>query len=421
MQRSMWQAGALTAICTFALTVAVPQPTPWPKVFHAYMLKHRDGQVGHTDLFYDWPGGGNLHIDRISGQPPFFDNERQNGSTYYYTPGGSCKAQLCGVWLCTGSFAGFSLGPSATVEALHLANHSCGELTSEGFAQGDCMSHRDSAGASDFRVDEIESLREELRRLSIRVEEQETELARLRGASAEATEAGSEEAPSPAAADTDLPDITPRPGSWSYREEVARQVGAFLRRSLNGEHRGASGRGLLPNLQNRIYIVVRDYQGTVYDPVRIENRFHRVRALCQDYTSELMEVLALKDSSFQPHHLQFWTDNVIKKASPVEDSFQAVDDQLVQLDKDARASAFRQDTLKLTRDCAQLAQLYKAEANHERSMRIQKVSHLKAQNLAGATYIKKFMSKNARHVAGRTGELEAAADEARNHTLHSGS
>eukprot|EP00438_Fugacium_kawagutii_P008727 Skav234438 [mRNA] locus=scaffold1999:32329:32733:- [translate_table: standard] len=134
-----------------------------------------------------------------------------------------------------------------------------------------------------------------------------------------------------------------------------------------------------------------------------------------------MEVLALKDSSFQPHHLQVWNDNVIKKASPVEDSFQAVDDQLVKLDKDARASAFRQDTLKLTRDCAQLGQLYKAEANHERAVRIQKVSHLKAQNLAGATYIKKFMSKNARHVAGRTGELEAAADEARNHTLHSGS
>eukprot|EP00435_Cladocopium_sp_Y103_P019648 s2549_g4.t1 len=49
--------------------------------FHAYMLKHRNGQVGHTDLFYDWPAGGNLHIDRIPGQPPFFDNERQNGST----------------------------------------------------------------------------------------------------------------------------------------------------------------------------------------------------------------------------------------------------------------------------------------------------------------------------------------------------
>ena len=95
----MWQARVLTAIATLTLTVAVPQPTPWPKVFHAYMLKHRNGQVGHTDLFYDWPGGGNLHIDRILGQPPFFDNERQNGSTYYYTPGGSCKVIEMGVGL----------------------------------------------------------------------------------------------------------------------------------------------------------------------------------------------------------------------------------------------------------------------------------------------------------------------------------
>lgn len=63
------------------------------------MLKHRNGEVGHTDLFYDWPAGGNLHIDRIPGQPPFFDNERQNSSTYYYTPGGSCKVIEMGVGL----------------------------------------------------------------------------------------------------------------------------------------------------------------------------------------------------------------------------------------------------------------------------------------------------------------------------------
>lgn len=133
----------------------------------------------------------------------------------------------------------------------------------------------------------------------------------------------------------------------------------------------------------------------------------------RDYTSELIETLTLKDSSFQPHHLHLWNENVVKIATTVEDSFQAVDNQLVQLDKDARASAFRQDALKLTRDCAQLAQLYQAEAKHERSMRIQKVSHIKAQNQTGANYIKKFMSKNARHVAGRPGELESAADEAR--------
>ena len=34
-------------------------------------------QVVHTDLFYDWLLGGNLHIDNSPGQKPFFDNERQ--------------------------------------------------------------------------------------------------------------------------------------------------------------------------------------------------------------------------------------------------------------------------------------------------------------------------------------------------------
>ncbi|CAE7561220.1 unnamed protein product [Symbiodinium necroappetens] len=82
-----------------AVAAAIPQPSPWPPVFHAYMLKNRSGQLRHTDLFYDWPYGGNLHIDRSPGQAPFYDNERQNGSTYYYTPNGTCKVIEMGVGL----------------------------------------------------------------------------------------------------------------------------------------------------------------------------------------------------------------------------------------------------------------------------------------------------------------------------------
>ena len=110
-----------------------------------------------------------------------------------------------------------------------------------------------------------------------------------------------------------------------------------------------------------------------------------------------------------------WTENVTKKAPPPEVSFQAVDDQISQLDKDARESAFRQDVLKLTRDCAQLGLLYKSMVNHEKAERIQKVTHLKQQNTIGANFIRKFMSLNMKHVAGRIGELESAIDEARLH------
>lgn len=115
----------LTSIATLTVAIAVPRPTPWPEVFHAYMLKHRNGKVGHTDLFYDWPAGGNLHIDRIHGQPPFFDNERQNGSTYYYTPGGSCKVIEMGVgllppnWLAGADYVGNQTVRSASDKSVN--------------------------------------------------------------------------------------------------------------------------------------------------------------------------------------------------------------------------------------------------------------------------------------------------------------
>ena len=102
-----------------------------------------------------------------------------------------------------------------------------------------------------------------------------------------------------------------------------------------------------------------------------------------------------------------------KKAAPADVSFQSVDDELKELDSTAKASSFKQDCLKLARDCATLGQIYKQEVNHAKSVRIQKVTHLKQQNLLGADFIQKFMKMNVRHVSGRSGEMESAVDEAR--------
>ena len=68
--------------------------------------------------------------------------------------------------------------------------------------------------------------------------------------------------------------------SWEFREEVARGIGAFLKRSLNGEPRGSSGRDRVA-LGSRYYILVRDKAGHVYrDPVQIHSRFSRVKEVC---------------------------------------------------------------------------------------------------------------------------------------------
>ena len=109
-----------------------------------------------------------------------------------------------------------------------------------------------------------------------------------------------------------------------------------------------------------------------------------------------------------------WTENVIKKTcnQSEEATFKSVDAEIEKLDKTARASAFQQDCLKLTRDCAQLAQLFKSETQHERAKKLQKVTHLKNQNAIGAAAVSNYMSKNIRFVGGRVGEIETAMDEA---------
>lgn len=90
---------ALIGVSELVCTAALPEATAWPPAFHAELAKFRDGQEGRTDLYYDWVGGRNLHVDHMQGQPPFYDNERQNGSTYYYHLGGSCKVIDMGVGL----------------------------------------------------------------------------------------------------------------------------------------------------------------------------------------------------------------------------------------------------------------------------------------------------------------------------------
>ena len=69
--------------------------------------------------------------------------------------------------------------------------------------------------------------------------------------------------------------------SWTHREEVAREIGSFLARSLAGERRGSSGRERISRLQSRYYILVRDHSGLVTtQPVRVYSNFSAVKRLC---------------------------------------------------------------------------------------------------------------------------------------------
>ena len=55
------------------------------------------------------------------------------------------------------------------------------------------------------------------------------------------------------------------PLSWAEREEIAEGIGLWIRRCLEGGHRGTSGRDRNP-LQSRLWLVIRSIEGEDFNP-----------------------------------------------------------------------------------------------------------------------------------------------------------
>ena len=52
------------------------------------------------------------------------------------------------------------------------------------------------------------------------------------------------------------------------RNQILKQIGLWIRRALEGNHRGLSGRELLPG-GSRYYFIARSFSGEVFDPARV--------------------------------------------------------------------------------------------------------------------------------------------------------
>ena len=79
------------------------------------------------------------------------------------------------------------------------------------------------------------------------------------------------------------PSLPERSGSSvpaGERAAACREIGLFLRRALDGVHRGSSGRDRLP-LQSRYWIVVRDFSGAVFSPIKVCRNFSECAACCK--------------------------------------------------------------------------------------------------------------------------------------------
>jgi hypothetical protein len=73
--------------------------------------------------------------------------------------------------------------------------------------------------------------------------------------------------------------------SWLEREAICDQIGKFLARSISGGFRGASGRDRIP-LPSRLWIIVRDFAGQIYTPVKVVRSWTSCKVLCKPCNNE---------------------------------------------------------------------------------------------------------------------------------------
>ena len=171
-------------------------------------------------------------------------------------------------------------------------------------AQSACMSESGRSRAAEERLrEEVVELRSEVRRLTARLDRQQDDLASSTASFEELSVRGEESRAGGSdlggstistshtevvsTVSNSLPAARPYPNpapavlTWAQREEIARGIGVWLRRALEGEHRQNSGRDRVP-LSSRYYLAVKDYAGNTYEnPILVFSRFARVQDLCQ--------------------------------------------------------------------------------------------------------------------------------------------
>lgn len=114
--------------------------------------------------------------------------------------------------------------------------------------------------------DEVEALTEEVRELRLQLTAAEERLSRVEGRTPV------ESSPAPARTSSTSAATSAGYRVGPHREAVARQIGDWLRRALEGLPLGPSGREQVAE-RSRCYLVVRDSRGIEHDPPRFFERW----------------------------------------------------------------------------------------------------------------------------------------------------
>ena len=123
--------------------------------------------------------------------------------------------------------------------------------------------------------DEVRELREDLSRLTLRVDHQGDQISEL---SASVVTSASTSQISGPVFEAEPSSIPPAPIESVRSQRPPRVLGSAG--GYSWAERGESGRDRLKNLQSRVYVVVRDKEDRVLNPVRLCKTFSEVRALC---------------------------------------------------------------------------------------------------------------------------------------------
>lgn len=123
----------------------------------------------------------------------------------------------------------------------------------------------------------------------------------------------------------------------------------------------------------------------------------------------------MKDPNFKPSDSSMWKDNA--PTPPEEDPagkvpLDAADNKLDALSKDAKQKAWQHDSLSLARDVAAIAKMFQQVQKSAKAERLRRITHVKSENVIGASVISNYMEMHAKHVAGSETDLVHAVEQA---------
>ena len=103
-----------------------------------------------------------------------------------------------------------------------------------------------------------------------------------------------------------------------------------------------------------------------------------------------------------------WSENVPQKTINPDTKLVSADQQIDQLGKDARKALWESDGLKLARDVAMLGRMFNDTMKDDQARRLQKICHLRQQNVIGAGIVTNFMNQQCAFVSGIQKDLASA-------------